>query len=189
MTTKGETSRLKILKAAHTLFSKKGYCAVTMKDITDATGFSRGGLYRHFSSTEDIFLELIETEQKKALAALEDAIEMDLHPDTIIHTFLFNRMKKICSPEKSFDNAVSEFAANSEKGLAALRRRAEISIRILTRLIENGNSKGCFSCDNPLASAEHILWLMEGISKHSSLFDVDDNKINEQVVLLEKILK
>ena len=34
-----------IIEKAREVFQKKGYRAVTMKDIVDACGISRGGLY------------------------------------------------------------------------------------------------------------------------------------------------
>ena len=58
----GEKSAKKkqyILDKARVVFSEKGFKNVTMKDIVDACDISRGGLYLYFSSTEDIFLEVL----------------------------------------------------------------------------------------------------------------------------------
>ena len=41
------------------LFVKKGFLRVTMKDIVEACDISRGGLYLYFESTGQIFLEVI----------------------------------------------------------------------------------------------------------------------------------
>ena len=40
--TKGERTRERILENAADLFAEKGYTAVTMKDVCEATGLSRG---------------------------------------------------------------------------------------------------------------------------------------------------
>ena len=55
-----------ILEKATELFVKKGYSAVTMKDVCDATGLSRGGLYRHFGSTGEMLSLIIREEQQNA---------------------------------------------------------------------------------------------------------------------------
>ena len=60
MSSKGNAAKVRILQSAQTLFSQKGFCAVTMQDICVAADFSRGGLYRHYSSTEDIFVDIIQ---------------------------------------------------------------------------------------------------------------------------------
>ena len=59
MGAKGDNTKQKIIDAAYELFAKYGYKDVTMKDICEATGLSRGGLYRHFSCTEDILMQIL----------------------------------------------------------------------------------------------------------------------------------
>lgn len=59
MSLKGDKTRQIIREKAYQLFAQKGFKEVTMKDICASTGLSRGGLYRHYESTEQIFLEII----------------------------------------------------------------------------------------------------------------------------------
>ncbi len=189
MGTKGDHARARIIECAHKLFSHKGYCAVTMQDISEASGFSRGGLYRHFASTEDIFLEIIRLEQASAVASLERATSERIRPNHILRTFLRSRMTTLSRPSQSFDVAVSEFAANSEKGREALAKRAEDSVRILTGLIANGNEAGSFSCPDPETTAAHILWLMEGMSRHAGLIPITEEQIEAQLAQIERLLQ
>ena len=42
---------------------EKGYKQVTMKDIVDACGISRGGLYLYFQNTGEVFEEVLKLEQ------------------------------------------------------------------------------------------------------------------------------
>lgn len=189
MGVKGEHARAKIMECAHSLFSHKGYCAVTMQDIAEVSGFSRGGLYRHFASTEEIFLEIIHLEQTRAFAQLERVLSEQVRPDQILRTFLRSRMNTLSKPSHSFDVAVSEFAANSEKGREALTKRAEDSVRILTLLIDSGNKSGVFACSNPETTATHILWLMEGMSRHVGLIPVTDAQIEAQIAQIELLLQ
>ena len=58
---KGEETKSLIKQKAYHLFSQKGFKEVTMKDICQATGLSRGGLYRHYESTEQIFSEILDS--------------------------------------------------------------------------------------------------------------------------------
>ena len=59
---KGERTREKIRCKAYVLFAEKGFQAVTMTDICERTGLSRGGLYRYYSGTEQIFSEILSEE-------------------------------------------------------------------------------------------------------------------------------
>ena len=55
---KGNQTRVMIKQQSALLFSGRGFKDVTMKDICEATGLSRGGLYRYFSSTAELFEEI-----------------------------------------------------------------------------------------------------------------------------------
>ena len=49
-----ETVR-KILDTAERLFIEKGYDRASLQDIIRETGLSKGAIYHHFTSKEDIF--------------------------------------------------------------------------------------------------------------------------------------
>lgn len=49
-----EETRRKILDIAFRLFSEKGYEHTTIQDIVDRLGMSKGAVYHHFKSKEDI---------------------------------------------------------------------------------------------------------------------------------------
>lgn len=56
---KAENSKDFILQTAFALFLANGYKDVTLKNITEATNFSKGAIYHHFESKEEIFHETI----------------------------------------------------------------------------------------------------------------------------------
>lgn len=49
-----EATREKILKKAGILFNTKGYKATSISEITDATGLTKGAIYRHFENKEQL---------------------------------------------------------------------------------------------------------------------------------------
>src|SRR5699024_9992970 len=52
---KGNRRREEILRQSGKLFAEKGYTAVTMQQVCGSCRLSRGGLYRYFGSTKEIF--------------------------------------------------------------------------------------------------------------------------------------
>lgn len=48
-------TRSAVLKAALTVFSRKGYAAATLDDIAKAAGVTRGAIYWHFKSKADLY--------------------------------------------------------------------------------------------------------------------------------------
>lgn len=52
---KGKATKTNIVKESLKLFSTKGYYNTSIRDIVLATGLTRGGLYGHFESKEEIW--------------------------------------------------------------------------------------------------------------------------------------
>ena len=65
MSDKSVQKKKYILETARRVFGEKGYGCVTMKDIVEACGISRGGLYLYFDSTEQILLEILQMEAEE----------------------------------------------------------------------------------------------------------------------------
>ena len=60
MANKGVQTRRNIIEKSLQLFSVKGYFNTSINDILDATGLTKGGLYGHFRSKEDIWYAVYE---------------------------------------------------------------------------------------------------------------------------------
>jgi AcrR family transcriptional regulator len=54
-------SREHILKTAFSLFLQKSFKEVTMNEIVEATGLSKGAFYHYFESKEQLFIDVINT--------------------------------------------------------------------------------------------------------------------------------
>lgn len=67
-----------ILDAARTLFLTNGYDSTSIQDILDATGLSKGGLYHHFTSKEEVLESMLNRESAENMRAIT-AIRDDTH--------------------------------------------------------------------------------------------------------------
>ncbi len=56
--TKGESTRQRIIEQAAPLFNQRGFEGCSMKDVLEATGLEKGGVYRHFASKEELAAEV-----------------------------------------------------------------------------------------------------------------------------------
>ena len=72
---KDKDTRYRILNAAINTFSKKGYHNTRIDDIVDAAKTSKGGIYFHFPSKQDIFLGLIDEFANLLERRISQAIE------------------------------------------------------------------------------------------------------------------
>ena len=54
---KGEKTRQRIVTEAATLFNQRGFEGGSIADLMEATGLEKGGIYRHFSTKEELAAE------------------------------------------------------------------------------------------------------------------------------------
>src|SRR5579875_2726104 len=51
-----ERTRSLLLDAANEVFAERGFMAASLDDIASAAGYTKGAIYKHFASKEDLFL-------------------------------------------------------------------------------------------------------------------------------------
>src|SRR3954468_17018774 len=52
-------TRAKIVASARALFNRRGFDQVTIDQVMEHAGLTRGGFYHHFSSKEDLYAEAV----------------------------------------------------------------------------------------------------------------------------------
>lgn len=80
MSVKGELTRRNIIKKALQLFSVKGYFNTSISDILQATGLTKGGLYCHFKSKEDVWRAVYDDAVQIWKAAVFNDIDSNSDP-------------------------------------------------------------------------------------------------------------
>lgn len=64
-----------LLSAAEQVFARVGYERAQVEEIAEAAGFSKGALYAHFKSKEELFLGLYETKTASYVAKLRNVLD------------------------------------------------------------------------------------------------------------------
>jgi AcrR family transcriptional regulator len=63
-----------LLDAAGEVFAKRGFGGAALEDIAEAAGYTRGAIYSHFGTKEELFLAVIERHLLRFLNGFEDII-------------------------------------------------------------------------------------------------------------------
>jgi AcrR family transcriptional regulator len=92
MATKGIQTRQNIIDHSLQLFSVKGYYNTSISDILDATGLTKGGLYGHFASKEDIWYSVYDQAVSIWKGIVFNGIRSDSDPLKRIEKFIENDM-------------------------------------------------------------------------------------------------
>lgn len=70
-----EATRGRLLEAAFSVFASHGYAQATIDTIAVAAGLSKGAVYFHFSSKEEVFLTVLWSRVRSEEQRLRDAVE------------------------------------------------------------------------------------------------------------------
>lgn len=186
----------RILEAAGALFASKGYHGTSMNDIVEKSGLSKGAIYGHFESKEQLFLTL----QERQLAIDLDQIKLLFSPDDSAT----EKLKKVldlviestCECPREVCGIIVEFyvAASRIKSLQPRLENYYSTVHgFLTEIIDEGITKGEF---NPNIDTETMASIFLAVTNGLQFFwattgrAFDWQKIKENLIttILEGII-
>ena len=170
MAEKSERTREYILDQAYKVFAQKGYKQVTMKDICEAAGLSRGGLYSHFPGTKEIFEAVL----ARITGVEENDFAREIRNGTpaavILEGALEAMEREMDHPEESLGMALYEYAEAVDPAvLESLNRKAE---ERWSALISYGIKTGEFRKVDVQEMVNVILYSYQGIRMWSSIISL-----------------
>lgn len=179
---KGKNTIERIKKEARILFSDRGYKDVTMQDICNATGLSKGGLYRHFHDKAEILLSLVSEE--KQITVLED-IKAGKTATEILEQLLLEYYRNMLNERDSLAYALYEYAESEDH--CVLVSVSKYDIRIWNELVHYGIERGEFNEINAEIVMNTFLYAYRGVRMWSRVLDMNSD-IYESLIEAVKIL-
>ena len=188
MITKGHKTRQFITENSINLFSEKGYTAATMKDICERCQMSRGGIYRHFSSTKEIFIEILDADLKINRSVVEENIQKKVPAERIIDAYFRHEIESIFSDNNGLYFAIHEFAFAEPDQRESLNQRVKDSVNILKMILEHGQETQAFKMFDKEAVATHIIYFMDSLKTSSSIVTISKEMLTKQINLLKELM-
>lgn len=175
MGTKGDKTKKNIREEAYKLFAERGFKDVTMKDICDKTGLSRGGLYRHYESTEQIFLEIIDSFTEKQKNEFTDKIRQRIPAIEILDDIFLRYEEEMTESNNSLSAAIYEYYSNPKvsKTKNSVVKQYEISKSMWIELINYGIENNEFRKVDPEAVFDLIVFSYQGVRMYSRMMKID----------------
>jgi AcrR family transcriptional regulator len=109
-----EETQVKILDAAEAIFSEQGFEKAQLEEVAARAGYTRGAIYAHYASKEDLFLALMEHRVLTKFAAIRKVIEAE--PEVSKRPGIFKRWLATQINDHAWGTLMLEFK------LYALRR-------------------------------------------------------------------
>ena len=165
--TKGAKTRQRIVELAAPVFNRQGYVGASMRDLIDATGLEKGGIYNHFGSKEQLALEAYDY----ALSRVTDGLarSQDGATDAVdrLQRMIQAFAKFARKPAIAGGCPIMNTAIEADDTHPELRDRARESMtlwhRLVGRIVKDGIADGTLApATDPYALAALITGSLEG---------------------------
>ena len=154
-----------ILKAATEVFLKSGYLGTNMDEIAALSSVSKQTVYKHFSSKEALFIEIVSSMTTGAgdvvhndvaqLGADEDLaaylVEYALRQLTVVLTPRIMQLRRL---------VIGEVTRFPELARVLYERGPARAMAMLAKVFQSLAERGLLQVDDPNVAAEHFNWLI-----------------------------
>jgi AcrR family transcriptional regulator len=127
-------SRQEILRTAARLFQQRGYDATSMNDVAAALKLSKGGLYHHFQSKDEILFEIMnhamEITQERVLSPVRSIAD----PEERLRALIRLHIEVVLSPR---DREITVMLHENHPLPPALRKRINSRKKDYIHFLEN----------------------------------------------------
>jgi AcrR family transcriptional regulator len=171
-----QARREQILSAARRCFIESGYHPTRMDDIARAAGLSKGGVYFHFKSKQEVFESLVDEEFQASMRFLEEV--------TSGPALVAEKMQAIAAHYMEYFNAapdaprffivMGEMALRDEALAAKLLQMQTAFIVQVSKLLDQGVAEGMLRATDTRSVAALLKALLDGVEGLKALGYVMD---------------
>jgi TetR/AcrR family transcriptional repressor of nem operon len=170
--TKGARTRHRIIAEAAPLFNRMGYEGCSIHEVMAAAGVEKGGLYRHFSSKEELAVQAFDHAWAEVSKARTSGLEEITEPLERVETFIRNFVDR--RPGLPGGCPLLNTAIDADDGNRALRTRARQALHEwygrLIELLNQARNNGLLRAEaDPSTLAVVIISTLEGAVMFSRL--------------------
>ena len=178
-----------IITISAKLFAEKGYDKTSMQDIADAVGMSKGGIFHHFSSKEDIFNAVMERQFEQITETVKKWLD-DMHGLTAKEK-LRGLIKRNLMDEKIIKesgNMISSAAESPQIILAFTQDNVKKLAPIIADVIREGIEDRSISTAFPNECAE-VLLLLLNFWCDTDIFQGDFSTLQKRFRFLQHLMR
>jgi AcrR family transcriptional regulator len=177
-----------ILSVSEALFAQRGYEKTSMQDIVDALGMSKGAIFHHFKSKQDIFdavaARLSIYANQALLGRLEEMQGLSAKEKLIGLLEQNQRDKQI----HVLDNAFESQMQSPQFVVAFLKDCVNARGPVFAKIMREGLEDGSIQTDYPDECAE-IFFLLINVWCDQSLFQSDRSQLCRRLKFLQQLMK
>ena len=185
-----KTKTRKITDAARLVFCRKGFLAVTMQDIIDECGISRGGIYIYFSSVDEIFLEVMKHRNKERLSRINKSVHDHEPFDMVLEGYMTRQKERLVNFENSLFRAYCEYIFSKPKAAVHAFRDMQLDYlrSSVTSILRLGVQQYMIRDENIGRLADHFIVTIDGLSVLALGEALSEDIIDGQFSILNEMI-
>ena len=173
-----EHTRSVLLDAAEEVFAEKGFTPATLDDIAHSAGYTKGAIYKHFATKEDLFLAVSDRYWRRYFDNFAEVMSSASRVGARELDEIAERWRQL-----SLDRGAEHAALGLEFTLYLLRnpeardrvaqKRAEVVDQLANFIVEGMERLGATLLIPPLTFAQALVATSDSVVLGSQLDDVD----------------
>jgi AcrR family transcriptional regulator len=173
-----EHTRSLLLDAAEEVFAEKGFMAASLDDIAYAAGYTKGAIYKHFSTKEDLFLAVSDRYWRRYFDNFAEVMSTATHIGARELDQIAERWRQL-----GRDRGAEHAALGHEFTLYLLRnpdarqqvaaKRAQVVEALAKFIVEGIDRLGATLLIPPLTFAHILVATTDAVMLGSQLDDID----------------
>lgn len=177
-----------ILSVSAKLFLEKGFDKTSMQDIATTAGISKGAIYHHFQSKDEIIKAVTEKQEKTVKAAMENLLS-EIGSLSGKEQLQFILEKNLESQEAHcLDDVMSVRMKSAEFVLSYMQGCVNKDSIFVSEIIKRGIADGSIITDFPDECAEVFLLLLN-VWCDPAVFDCNGEKLSLRLRFLQHMMK
>ncbi|EJQ47768.1 MULTISPECIES: TetR/AcrR family transcriptional regulator [Bacillus] len=178
----------KILTVSATLFSEKGFDKTSIQDIVDSIGMSRGAIFHHFKSKEDILDAVIERHLNYTYEMLE---QLANSVDSVNSRDKLIKILEILISDKNIhtiDSVLNVQIKNPQFVIQRIKKGVTKEALIFKEIIEQGIADGSIETEYPNECAEVFMFLIN-IWTNPVLFNRKKTETIRRLIFMQYMMR
>lgn len=175
-----QTRRQQILTAARNCFIERGFHPTRMEDIAQEAGLSKGGVYFHFQSKQEVFDSLVKEEFDQSLDVLRGVLNREVPVAEKIQSlasFFVDGFTQ--APDRPrFFVVMGEMGLRDQDLARRLQEMQKVFIDEIARLLQQGVNEGVLREMDTESVAALLKALIDGVEAlHALQYPMDTQRL------------
>lgn len=177
-----------ILTVSSKLFTDKGFEKTSIQDIIDELGMSKGAIYHHFKSKEEILEAVMDKHFSYAARMLDDSIR-NTQASSAREKLVSILEKIVADPDvHSMDRVLSAQLKNPQFVVTGIQEGVKKDAPVIAKILMEGKEDGSITTDFPIECAE-VFMLLVNIWINPLLFERNQEETRNRLHFLQHMMK